>query len=67
MPGSLESMRWNACVRKLDLSLCSRPKEFLGNGVRTTVSSKGKIPSTRELKTRSYLNSREAIYLSPTL
>ena len=41
-----ESMWWNACVHRLDLSLYSHPKEFWGNGVRTHVNSKGKIPST---------------------
>ena len=40
-----ESVRWNACLSKLDLSLCSRSKEFWGNGVKTHVNSKGKIPS----------------------
>ena len=44
--GPLESVRWNACVHRLDLGLYSHPKEFGGNGVRTHVNSKGKIPST---------------------
>ena len=30
----------------LDLGLYSHPKEFWGNGVRTDVNSKGRIPST---------------------
>ena len=47
MSGSFESVRGNACVHRLDLGLYSHPKEFLGNGVRTHVNSKGKIPSTR--------------------
>ena len=46
MSASFESVRWNACVYRLDLGLYSRPKEFGGNGVRTHVNSKGKIPST---------------------
>ena len=46
MSRSFESVRWNACVHKLDLGLYSHPKESLGNGVRTHVNSKGKIPST---------------------
>ena len=33
-------------MHKLDLSLYSHPKEFWGNGVRTHVISKGKIPFT---------------------
>ena len=28
MSGSFESLRWNACVHRLDLGLFSRPKEF---------------------------------------
>ena len=46
MSGSFESVRWNACVHRLDLGLYSHPKEFWGNGVRIHVNSKGKIPST---------------------
>ena len=45
-PGSFESVRWNTCVHRLDLGLCSHPKEFWGNGVWTHVNSKGKILST---------------------
>ena len=44
--GSFESVRWNACVHRLDFGLYSHPKEFWGNGVGTHVNSKGKIPST---------------------
>ena len=40
-------MRWTACVHTLDLDLYSHLKEFLGNGVRTHVNSKGTIPSTK--------------------
>ena len=47
MSGSFQSLQWNACVHRLDLGLYSHPKEFWGNGVRTYVNSKGKIPSTR--------------------
>ena len=46
MSGSSESVRWNACVHRLDLGLNSHPKEFWRNGVRTHVNSKGKMPST---------------------
>ena len=46
MSGSFESMRWNACTQRLDLHLCSHPKEFLGNGVRTRVNSKENILSS---------------------
>ena len=37
MSGSFESVQWNACVHRLDLSLFSYPKEFLGKGVRNHV------------------------------
>ena len=47
MAGSFESVRWNACVHRLDLGLYSHAKEFWWNEVRTRVNSKGnKIPST---------------------
>ena len=46
--GSFESVWWKAYVHRLDLGLYSHPKEFWGNGVRTHVSSKGKIPSPRK-------------------
>ena len=39
---SFESMRWNACVHRLDLGLFSHSKESGGNGVRAYVNSKGK-------------------------
>ena len=45
MSVSFESVRWNACVHRLDLGLYSHPTEFWGNGVRTHVNSKGKMPS----------------------
>ena len=44
--GSFESVRWNACMHRLDLGLYSYPKDFWGNEVRTHVNSKGKITST---------------------
>ena len=48
MSAFFESVRLNAYVRRPYLVLCSHPKELWGNGVRSCVSSKGKIPSTRE-------------------
>ena len=53
---SFESVRWNVCVHRLDLSLYFHPKEFWGNGVRTHVNSKGKIPSTKKFFLRGGLN-----------
>ena len=44
--GSFESVPCNSCVHRLDLGLYSHLKEFWGNGVKTHVSSKGKIPFT---------------------
>ena len=46
MSGCFESLQWSACVHRLDLGLYSHLKEFSGNGVRTHVNSKRKIPST---------------------
>ena len=66
MSGSFESLRWNACVHRLDLGLYSHPKEFLGNGVRNHVNSKAKIPSTggsEEVQTHDAASCRTA---SPT-
>ena len=63
MSGSFESVRWNACVHRLDLSLYSHPKEFWGNGVRTHVHSQGQIPSTgrpEEDRTHDAASSRTA-------
>ena len=40
----LESVRWTACVHRLDLGLFSHPQEFSGNGVRNHVKSRGKNP-----------------------
>ena len=45
--GSFESVWWNACVHRLDLALYSHLKEFWGNGVKTYVNSKRKVPSPR--------------------
>ena len=44
MSGSFESVQWDVCVHRLDIDLYSHPKDFGGNGVRTHVNSKGKIP-----------------------
>ena len=41
MSGSFEFVQCNACMHRLDLGLYSHWKEFLGNGVRTHVNSKG--------------------------
>ena len=40
MSGSLESVRWNACVHRLDLGFYSHPKELWGNRVRTHVGGR---------------------------
>ena len=61
--GSCESVRWNACVHRVDLGLYSLTKEFRGNGVRAHVNSKGKIPlpenfSPEESRTHDAASSR---------
>ena len=48
MSGSFEPVQWIARVRRLGLGLYFHPKEFGGNGVRTHVHSKEKIPSTEK-------------------
>ena len=48
--GSLESVRWNVCVHRHDLSLYSHRKDFWGNGVRAHDNSKGKNPLYRRLR-----------------
>ena len=45
----------------LDIGLYSHPKEFLRNGVRTHVNSKGKIPSNRKILLRGGSNPRRCI------
>ena len=61
MSGSFESTQWNVCVHRLDLGLHSHPKEFWGNGVRTHVNSKGKIPSTGKILPRGGWNPQRCI------
>ena len=61
MSGYFESVQWNACVHRLDLGLYSHPKEFWGNGVRTHVNSKGKIPSTGKILLRGGWDPRRCI------
>ena len=61
MSCSFESVRWHACVHRLDLGLYSHPKEFLQNGDRTHVNSKGKIPSTEKILLRGGTNPRRCI------
>ena len=69
MSESLESVRLNACVHRLDLGLYSHSKEFGGNGARIHVNSKGKNPlyqkkiSSEEDRTHDAASSRTA---SPT-
>ena len=65
MSGSFESVRWHACVHRLDLGLYSHPKELGGNGVRTHVNSRGKSPllekfSPEEDRTHGTATSRTA-------
>ena len=63
MPGSFESVRWNACVHRL--GLYSHPKEFWGNGVRAHVNSKEKkspLPQKKKKKIlRGGLNPRRCM------
>ena len=56
MSGSFASVRWNACVHRLNLSFYSHPKEFWRNGVRTHVNSEVKIPFTGKILPRGVSN-----------
>ena len=62
MSGSFESVRWIACVQRLDLGLSSHSKEFWGKGVRNRVNSKGKNPLYRRFRGGS--NPRATLYHS---
>ena len=45
MSGSFESVRWNVCVHRLDLGLCSHPKEFfVGMVLETMLTPREKSP-----------------------
>ena len=66
MSGSFESVWWNACVHRLDLGLYSHPEEFWGNGFRTHVNSKGKIPSTGSSMEDRTQNTASCRTASPT-
>ena len=63
MSGTFESER---CVHRLDLGLYSHPKEYLRNGVRTHVNSKGKIPTTRSSEEDRTHDSSSRRTASPT-
>ena len=45
----LESVRWSACVHRLDLGWHSHPKDFGGNGIRTHVTPRDKSPLPEEV------------------
>ena len=59
--GSFESVWWNACVHRVDLSLYSHPKEFWRTRVSAHVNSKGKILSTGKIHSRGGSNPRHCI------
>ena len=61
-------MRWNACVHRLHFGSYPHPKEFWGNGVRTHVNSKGRIPSTSKILLTGGSNQRRCVSrtVSPT-
>ena len=56
MSESLECMRWNACVHRLDFGLYSHPKEFGGGRGMGHVLTKGTIPCTAKIPLRGGLN-----------
>ena len=48
MSGSFESVRWNACVHRLDLALYSHPKEFGGMESEPMLTPREKSPLPEE-------------------
>ena len=58
---SVESVRWNAYVHRLDPGLYTHPKEFLGSAVRIHVNSKRKILSTGNILPTGGSNPRPCI------
>ena len=44
MLGSFQSVRWNACVNRLDFGLYSHPKEFWGMESKLTLTTREKSP-----------------------
>ena len=66
MSGSFQFVRSNPCVHRLDLGLYSHQKEFWGNGVRSHVNSKGKIPSTESSEEVQTYNAASRRTASPT-
>ena len=62
MSGSFESVRWNACVNRLDIGIYSHPKEFYGNGARTHVNARKKSTLSETfsaVEDRAYDNMRQ--------
>ena len=53
-------------MHRLDLGLLSHPKEFLGNGVRTHLTSKGEIPSTGSSEQDQTCDAASCKTVSPT-
>ena len=55
MSGSFESVRWNACVHRLDLGLHSRPKEFWGMESERVLTPSEKFPLPTSEQNRTHL------------
>ena len=64
--GSFESMRWNACLHRLDLGLYSHPKEFWGMEFEPMLTPREKSPlpkmSPEEDRTRDAVDSEPKHY-----
>ena len=52
MSESFESVRWNACVHRLDLGLYSHPKEFGGMESEPMLTPRGKSPLPEKIRLR---------------
>ena len=53
MSGPFESVRWNACVHRLDLSLYSHPNRVFGEWSQNPCKLQGKNPLYRKFRGRS--------------
>ena len=64
--GSFESVRWNACLHRLDLGLYSHPKEFWGMEFEPMLTPREKAPlpkmSPEEDRTRDAVDSEPKHY-----
>ena len=54
MSRSFESVRWNACVPRLDLGLYFHPKEFWGMESESVLTPRGKFTLPEKFSSEEY-------------